>query len=321
MMKILATMSQASSVDIVIPAFNAAGTIQETLDSLLGQEGIGGIFVVDDGSTDGTSDIVRRYQKNDVSLLVGSNQGVSEARNLGAALGSSDWIIFLDADDLLVDGTVARRLEVVERTGVEILFSDWVDFFGESSAALAEGRRRFVDLAKLKQDQELAMATSAVWAPPAAIMSRRCLFEKVGGFRADLSIIQDARYLFDSARAGACFGHSGNVEAKYRVLADSLSRSDPARFWRDVLLNGKQIEALWREDGTLTPQRAAGVRSIYDVAGRGLLAERDPKFFEAVDALGHLAAGSSRFMKIATAIAKVGGLGPARYVLSSLGRL
>src|SRR5712692_4310322 len=71
--------------------------------------------------------------------------------------------------------------------------------------------------------------------------SRRSLVEKIGGFREDLPVIQDARFLSDATYHGASFVHSPHLGARYRISLQGLSRRDPARFWRDVLLSGRQI--------------------------------------------------------------------------------
>ena len=131
---------------------------------------------------------------------------------------------------------------------------------------------------------ELACATR-LWAPLAALMYRRSLVAEIGGFRRDLPVIQDARFLFDAARHGARFARSPHVGACYRVRPQSLSRRDPARFWRDVLLNGTQIEALWRARGGLAADQRAALADIYNGAAHGLFRARDPGFRDALASL------------------------------------
>ena len=65
----------------------------------------------------------------------------------------------------------------------------------------------------------------------------------------------------------------------------SLSRRDPARFWRDVLLNGTQIEALWRARGCLAADQRAALADIYNGAAHGLFRARDPGFRDALASL------------------------------------
>src|SRR5207248_7608286 len=131
------------------------------------------------------------------------------------------------------------------------------------------GAVRSIDTGALEADPELA-CSAHFWATTAALLYRRSLVEKIGGFRADLPIIQDARFLFDAAYHGARLAHSPHLGARYRVLPRSLSRRDPAGFWRDVLLNGGQIEELWRARGFLSAAQREARRGVFDHAGRGL---------------------------------------------------
>ena len=191
--------------------------------------------------------------------LTGPNRGVSAARNRAIAATDGEWIVFLDADDLLLPETLSRRLATVQATDADIVVCDWRDLVEDGSDPV-EGPIRSVNSEALAADPEVACATE-VWAPPAALMYRRSLVERIGGFRLDLTVIQDARFLFDAARHGARFARSPHVGALYRVRPGSVSRRDPARFWRCVLLNGTQIEALWRARGSLAAGSARPSRT------------------------------------------------------------
>lgn len=91
-------------LSIIIPAYNAAKTIQECLESILVEKNIPfEIIVVDDGSTDTTSDLVKMISGQDkrVRLISQENAGVSVARNIGIRQAKGDYIMFVDADDKL----------------------------------------------------------------------------------------------------------------------------------------------------------------------------------------------------------------------------
>ena len=87
------------SISTVIPAYNAAEHIARTIESVLAQSlQPDEIIVVDDGSTDGTADMVKKYGDK-VRYIHQQNAGVSAARNAGIKAATSQWIAFLDADD------------------------------------------------------------------------------------------------------------------------------------------------------------------------------------------------------------------------------
>jgi GT2 family glycosyltransferase len=88
------------TLSVVVTFFNQRAFVADALESLLAQsrEDVE-IIAVDDGSGDGTSDVLRRYDDRVKVLLLAVNQGISGARNSGAAHATGDYLIFLDGDD------------------------------------------------------------------------------------------------------------------------------------------------------------------------------------------------------------------------------
>lgn len=266
-------------VAVVIPCYNAAATIAETLASAIGQPGVAEIVAVDDGSTDDTLEILHRHEP-DIRVEAGPNAGVSAARNRGIALTSAPWLVFLDADDLLLPGTIAERLAVASDPERDVVICRWRELVDEGDGPAREADRREVDWEMIGRDAEIAFATSA-WATTAAILYPRSLIDRIGGFRTDLPVIQDARFLFDAAVHGARFRRLDAVGALYRIHGGTLSRRDPAGFWLDVLSNGAQIEAVWQQAGRLSPERRAALGEIFDGAASALIRLGHPAAREA----------------------------------------
>ena len=105
-------------VSIVIPCYNYAHYLSEAIESALNQtyKNIE-VIVVDDGSTDDTKEVAQKYL---VKLLTQSNQGLSSARNLGIAASTGEWILPLDADDLINTECVDKLLSKVKLEGADI---------------------------------------------------------------------------------------------------------------------------------------------------------------------------------------------------------
>jgi GT2 family glycosyltransferase len=101
----------ASSVAVVIPAWNSAGLLGPCLDSLAGQEGVGEVLVVDNGSGDGTPELLLERGVEFVSLR--RNVGFAAAVNLGAARTTAPAILTLNADTTLDPGAVAALESVL----------------------------------------------------------------------------------------------------------------------------------------------------------------------------------------------------------------
>ncbi|HKP27550.1 MAG TPA: glycosyltransferase family A protein [Dongiaceae bacterium] len=108
-------------VSVVVPAFNAAHTIAETLHSISQQTYRAlEIVVVDDGSTDGTADIVRQHSDPRLRLVAKANGGVASARNAGIRNSRGAFVAFIDADDLWHPTKIAKQLQVLLAGGPDM---------------------------------------------------------------------------------------------------------------------------------------------------------------------------------------------------------
>lgn len=112
------TDSQKIRVSVVIPAYNAERTIDETLASVRSQSYRNiEIIVVDDGSTDGTVMCVEAHMRADsrIRLLRQQNAGVAAARNKGVKAASSEYVALTDADDLWHPEKIERQLHAIQK--------------------------------------------------------------------------------------------------------------------------------------------------------------------------------------------------------------
>ncbi len=112
-------------VSIIIPTYNYGPYLSKAVKSCLDQTyGNIEIVVVDDGSTDKTSEIVKGFGGS-VVYIQQKNQGVSAARNNGLRQASGAFIAFLDADDFLLSDSIAWRVEILmEHSDIGIVFTD-----------------------------------------------------------------------------------------------------------------------------------------------------------------------------------------------------
>ena len=107
------------AVSAVVPVYNAALYIRDTLESLLRQEELlMEILIVDDGSRDSTCGIVADMAQVDSRIrlcCLSSNQGVSAARNLGIQESCGDWILFFDGDDIADTRLLKSQLDYIRQ--------------------------------------------------------------------------------------------------------------------------------------------------------------------------------------------------------------
>ncbi len=198
-------------VSIIIPAFNAANFLPETLDSVLNQTlKADEIFLVDDGSTDGTPDIARSYRAH-VQYLHQENQGVAAARNRGLARATGEFVCFLDADDWFYPDNLRLKVHFLARNpevGLVHGLVDVTDAELESTGEILTGATGEIitDL--------LRFSPPAIPCPSNALM-RRDLVEDVGGFDESLGTSADFDLWLKIAQR-TIVGRVDEVVIKYR---------------------------------------------------------------------------------------------------------
>lgn len=157
-------------ISILIPAFNAEGCIAETIESALCQTWPRKeIIIVDDGSTDQTLAVARKFAGKEVSVVSQPNQGAAAARNKAFSLCQGDYIQWLDADDLLSREKIARQMELFRSYGSRrtLVSSAWGYFFYRVNKARFRPTALWCDLSPVewmtrKWEQNVFMQT-ATW--------------------------------------------------------------------------------------------------------------------------------------------------------------
>lgn len=124
-------------ISVVIPAFNVEAYIREAIASALAQTPpVDRVIVIDDGSTDGTKDVVSQFSDNRLDYRYQPNSGLGPARNAGMDLVDSGHVLFLDADDMLVDGLTSYLAAACDAHGshLELIAFSALDFDHDTGA-------------------------------------------------------------------------------------------------------------------------------------------------------------------------------------------
>ncbi len=116
----------ASLVSVVVPVWNVAGLLPRCLDSLLAQTHRPlEIIVVDDGSLDGSGDVLLRYHERhpEVQVVSQRHRGIGPARNAGLSVAHGEYVFFVDADDWVEPDFVSDLVGIAEATGADVVVS------------------------------------------------------------------------------------------------------------------------------------------------------------------------------------------------------
>ena len=178
-------IEKKTRVSVIIPTYNRGWIIKEAIDSVLSQDYRDfELIVVDDGSTDNTDDILNSYRE-DIIVFRQKNQGVSAARNRGLAEASGRFIAFLDSDDLWLPQKLSRQVEFFNKNpDAQICQTEetWI-----RKGVRVNPKKRHKKPWGMIFEPSLALCLVS----PSAVMIRRSLFEKVGGFDETLPACED----------------------------------------------------------------------------------------------------------------------------------
>ena len=122
-------------VSVIIPAYNAESHLGSTLDSVLSNESVLDVIVVDDCSTDQTAAIANSYAERTgrVSLHRSEkNGGAGHSRNVGMSYARGDYLYFLDSDDILARGAIDEAAAAMSQTGCDVMAFRYTHLYEEN---------------------------------------------------------------------------------------------------------------------------------------------------------------------------------------------
>jgi len=240
---------------VVIPARNEELTLPAQLDALLAQQwsGTWEVVVTDNGSTDGTADVVRRYGAADRRIRLidaGSRPGLNACRNAGAAAGRGRSFALCDADDLVGDGWVAAMGEALRHhefvTGpleLDRLNPEWLA--ASRGRSEERGLPTFYGVFPFAHGNNLGL--------------RRAVWERLGRFDEDFpNGADDIEFGLRAWRSGVDVHFVPEAMVHYRY------RRRPGELWRQGLTYGGSrplVRRRLKELGAPTPSAVAGWRS------------------------------------------------------------
>ncbi|HWW04947.1 glycosyltransferase family 2 protein [Collimonas sp.] len=201
-------------VSIVTPTYNQAEYLAETIESVLAQDYPNIEYIVlDDGSTDHTRDVLKKYDGR-LHWESQENMGQAKTLNKGWEIGSGFYIGYLSSDDILYPGAISKLVNILEsNSDVSVVYPN-CHLINPRSQIIKKNVSRKFDFESLVIRQECYIGPGALF--------RKDLFNKVGGWRSDLKLAPDREFWM---RVGM-YGHFEMIDeplAGYRMHPKSIS--------------------------------------------------------------------------------------------------
>lgn len=216
-------MIASPQVSVIVPAYNVRSYIEQVLVSVKSQSLQGfEVLVVDDGSTDGTAEVVKPFCDRDSRfvLLQKPNGGLSSARNYGIRHARAPYIALLDGDDVYKPEKLVTHVDVLDRTpDVGVVYS-------ASRAIREDGRPTFMSLSgkPIISDPLRALLYKNFIGHGSNAVFRRCIFDEVGEFDEGLRSSEDIDFWLRIAATGRWrFQRVPQILCCYRVRPSGLS--------------------------------------------------------------------------------------------------
>lgn len=212
-------MNQAPLVSVIIPCYRQAHYLDDAIQSVLAQtyrhfE----IIVVNDGSPDNTSEVTARYEG--LKCIRQRNLGLSTARNMGLQASAGDYLVFLDADDRLLPGTLKIGVNSLSAAPPECAFVyGFCELINHDGSPIPTPPRPTIT----SDHYHALLRENHIWTPGAA-MFRRSIFSRVEGFDPALFRgCEDLDLYLRIAKDFPILCH-GKMSLQYRKHAASMSR-------------------------------------------------------------------------------------------------
>jgi len=212
----------APAISVIIPTYNRVGTLGRAIDSVRAQSyGDFELLVVDDGSTDGSEELVRGYGDGRIRYLRQPRQGANPARNLGLAEARAPLVTFLDSDDFFLPDRLAHSLRRFEHHPQLLLL------LSSFELAAADGKDRGQPLPNrnrwLSADQlEELLLWHAFFLAGSSITVRCEALRAAGGAACRLQRIQDRELLLNLVHHQRTAWLRGNGDEHWAWLVEEV---------------------------------------------------------------------------------------------------
>ena len=234
-------------VSIIIPCFNSANYIKETIGSVLAQtyqhfE----IIVINDGSTDNSSSIIKTIKDDRIHLVEQENQGVSSSRNKGIAMAKGEFIVFLDSDDLLPPSFLEKRIFRLSKSAAIACASNVI--LVDEKGNKKEDSNKYI--AANKSSQILEFNDGIITCPSSYLFKTEFIKKHKITFNKNLQSSADKYFLLEVLKQGE-IELINESPMYYRILNESMSHKITTAFLKDQIAFYNEIKNFFENNNSV----------------------------------------------------------------------
>lgn len=281
----------SDKVSIVMPVYNAEVFLPEALESILAQTYKNFVLIaIDDGSTDGSGEILEKYAAKDsrIEIIRQKNQGVGETRNRGLHHASTEWVFVMDADDVMFPNRIEKQLEFIKRHSDIRICSCLANYIDEEGRVFATSANSVPSRESFEKYVRTGEAIGLL--NPGAVIHRETMIA-IGGYRNQFKQAEDIDLWNRAAEKGHLILVQNDVLMKYRIHGGSMTTANfmgsrmyyewvracmrarrngtPEPDWESFLANWDSAP-LWARANRL---RKMYSKALYRQAGQAILTE------------------------------------------------
>lgn len=252
------------NISVIIPLYNKGVLINRAIDSVLSQtyqefE----IVVIDDGSTDDSAAYVKAYNDTRIKYYRKSNGRVSSARNYGITKVAYDWVVFLDADDMLLPNALETFRNMIERYGQTKIFvgkNVWIKQ-GQSRESYLDAANTHHSDCVYSNHPHFHLWLQKYYSAPRNTAIHRTLLSETGGFDERMSFYEDYEFalrligkgsvVYTTEPVAVYFQDGEGLSASSHAIEREMAYYIPeqiqtAGFWHKALLyENLEMEIFW----------------------------------------------------------------------------
>ncbi len=256
-----AELEREIKISVIMPIYNAVDYLEEALDSVLGQSLTETeIICVDDGSTDGSFEVIKKKQAEDnrIRIVTENNAGPSVARNKGLARARGEYVIFLDADDFFEEKLLERLYNHAFRKKLDIAIAKYNLYnnaIGKYTPKIESEHGELLDggriISKSTHPTRIFQSTTGyVWNK---LFKRSFLLEKNLTFHPELYVFEDVYFVCAALSLAERVGKDNKILVHHRIYSEQSRAKLFKKYYAQVPVVYEKLLEFLMHDGMYLP--------------------------------------------------------------------